>query len=596
MLYIRKRLLSFIVVIMLVLSYGTGVFAQGEEPAPTLTPIATENLETPVPTELAQTLEPETPAPATPVPTEGSGATPTPDIEATPTPDVGSGDTPAEPSIHYGEISDALPFGGLNGTQLELGGRIRTFAAPSIAVPSINVTISARIADTMENYGTIVNLSDLNLPNDDAMRATINTCLTAVVNSYPQYFYYGFTYKTVGYPNLMLRIELTLSRSEEVARAQRAELMSAISAALENVIPASATMTITEKALALHDYLLVHNRYYVDASSNTTPDAFNAYGALVKGNSVCQGIASAYKALLQAIGINTYVVTSDNINHAWNLVETEYGWYHVDVTWDDPLHSNEYNGDMDWMGYGSHDNFMMTDAQLNANHFSTQKPNDVEVQITSGTAPEAATASHPYSDFWQYVEGSMFYDAGYWYYNDGTKLYSSVAGRYITIGNLKKTIFVNAFDTGSTIAGNATFAASDGGSLYYFDHGTLSIKRYSLKSADTVELINFSTGEVISELGIGPINLYAAGNPEGSLVSKQQLLYILHSGGATSVLTFALSPAVGDLNRDGRINEMDALLICGFRIGIALTEEQLTLADANNDGIIDLSDALLICR
>ncbi len=586
MLYIRKRLLSLIVVFLLVLSYGTGVFAQGEEPTPTLTPIATENLETPIPTELTQTLEPETPAPTTPMPTEESGATPTPAI--------GAGEIPVEPSIYSGEIIDALPFGGLNGTQLQLGGRVRTFA-----VPSINVTIAARIVDTMENYGTIVNLSDLNLPNNDDTRATINTCLTAVVNSYPQYFYYGFSYFTVGYPDVMLRIQLNLSRSVEEARAQRAELTSVISAALENVLPASAEMTKTEKALALHDYLLVHTRYYNEASPNATPDAFNAYGALVKGNAVCQGIAFAYKALLQAAGVNTYVVTSENLNHAWNLVETEYGWYHVDATWDDPLIaigvvSYEYNGDKDWMGYGVHSSFMLTEAELNINRF-TSKPNDAIVQITSGTAPQTATASHPYSAFWWDVEGGMFYDAGYWYYNDGTMSVGNVLDQRITIGNLKKTVYNNAFGMGAIIAENASFAAFDGGNLYYFDHDTRSIKRYNLKSTETVELINFSAGEVVSELGMGPINLYAAGNPEGSFVSKQQLLYILHGGGVTSVLTLAVSSVVGDLNRDGRANEMDALLICGFRIGIALTEEQLTLADVNNDGIIDLSDALLIC-
>jgi hypothetical protein len=590
MLYIRKlfRLLGLIVAFLFVLSYGMGVYAQGEEPTPVATkPTATWSAETPVPTEPIVTGNPDTSVPAAPVPTEGGSITPTPDISA--------GETPAEPTICYGEIVDALPFGGLNGTQLQLGGTIRTFAVPSVTVPSVNVALSARIVETMENYGTIVDLSDLNLPNSDDTRAMVNTCLTAVVNSYPQYFYYGFTYSTVGYPDLMLSIHLNLNRSEDEARAQRTELMSVISAALKNVLPASAVMTQTEKALALHDYLVVHNRYNYGALyyPDMYPDAFNAYGALVKGSAVCQGIAIAYKALLQAAGVSTYVVTSDNLNHAWNLVETEYGWYHVDATWDDPQ-NYEYNGDYDWMGYGEHTCFMMTEAELNVNRYTSQ-PNDAIAQITSGTAPQTAAFSHPNSEFWKDAQGGMFYDAGYWYYNDGTLL-ANAENQLITIGNLKKTIYDSFFGSGTTIAENASFAAFDGGNLYYFDHAAHCIKRYNLKSTEIVDLLYYSAGEVVSELGIGPINLFAADNPEGSLVPKQRLLYVLHGGGMTSVLTHDVSAYFGDLNSDGRANENDALLICDYKISMALDSAQLALADVNRDGRIDLLDALEICR
>jgi len=591
MLYIRKRfrLLGLIAAFLFVLSYGMGEYAKGEEPTPAVTtPAATQSAETPAPAEPAETGDSETPVPATPVPSEGGSATPAPDI--------GAGETPAEPTIYYGEIGDALPFGGLNGTQLQLGGTIRTFAAPSVTVPSINVTLSARIVETMENYGTTVDLSDLDLPNNDDTRAMVNTCLMAVVNSYPQYFYYGSTYYTVGYPDLMLSILLNLDRSEEEARAQRAELMSVISSALENVLPASAVMTQTEKALALHDYMVVHTRYNYGALvyPNMYPDAFNAYGALVKGSAVCQGIAFAYKALLQTAGVNTYVVTSDNLNHAWNLVETEYGWYHVDATWNDPQ-NYEYNGDYDWMGYGEHTCFMMTEAELNINRYSSQ-PNDAIAQITSGTAPQTAAVSHPNSEFWKDAQGGMFYDAGYWYYNDGTMPVGNVEDQRITIGNLKKTAFSNFFGMGTTIAQNASFAAFDGGNLYYFDHAVHSIKRYNLKSAETVELIYFSADQVVSELGIGPISLFAADNPEGSPLPKQRLLYILHGSGMTSVLTHDVSAYFGDLNNDGRADEKDALLICGYKIGQMLDLAQLALADANSDGHIDLLDALGICR
>ena len=31
------------------------------------------------------------------------------------------------------------------------------------------------------------------------------------------------------------------------------------------------------------------------------------------------------------------MVTSEVINHAWNLIKLDGEWYQVDVTWDDPV-------------------------------------------------------------------------------------------------------------------------------------------------------------------------------------------------------------------------------------------------------------------
>ncbi len=594
MLYRKKRfrLFSLIVAFLLMLFSVTGVFAEGEEQTPAPDGPAVTDTGTPVPAGPAEAGDPETPVPVTPIATEGGGETPAPTDVA--------GETPEEPSIYHGELSGALPFGGLNGMQLQLGGGISTFA-----VPSVYVTLAARIVETMENYGTTVDLSGLNLPNNDDTLEKINICLTAVVNSYPQYFYYESTYFVVGATGGMRSIVLFLSRSEEDARAQRAELTAVILAALENVLPASAVMAKTEKALALHDYMVVHTRYNYGALYNPSafPDAFNAYGALVKGTAVCQGIAFAYKALLQEAGVNTYVVTSDNLNHAWNLVQTEYGWYHVDATWDDPAiavdaESYEYNGDLDWMGYCMHTRFMMTEAELNEDRY-TSKTNDAVVQLTAGTAPQTSAASHPYSAFWKDAEGGMFYDAGYWYYNDGTLPAHHVGDQRVTLGDLRKTVYGSLFGMGTIIAENTSFAAFDGGNLYYFDHDGHSIKRYNLKSAETIKLESFTESDVVSELAIGPLSLYLADNWEGSRVPKQRLVYILLSGGEPGevlVLSADISPYLGDLNGDGRANVTDALLVCKYRIGGALEPEQLSLADMNGDGLVDLLDALGICR
>lgn len=60
---------------------------------------------------------------------------------------------------------------------------------------------------------------------------------------------------------------------------------------------------------------------------------------LVNHNAVCNGYAEAMQILLMCAGINTKFVvgTTGDMDHAWNLVEINEKWYHLDATWNDPL-------------------------------------------------------------------------------------------------------------------------------------------------------------------------------------------------------------------------------------------------------------------
>ena len=53
----------------------------------------------------------------------------------------------------------------------------------------------------------------------------------------------------------------------------------------------------------------------------------------------------------------------------------------------------------------------------------------------------------------------------------------------------------------------------------------------------------------------------------------------------------------GDVNKDGRINSADALLVLQYSVGSAkLSSEQITLADVNNDKRVNSADALKILQ
>ena len=142
-------------------------------------------------------------------------------------------------------------------------------------------------------------------------------------------------------------------------------------------------MSPVQKVQAMHDYL-VRTCAYGDPNAT---HSHTAYGALVQRTPVCQGYALAYKMLLSRLGIGCVFVTSDSMIHGWNLVQLDGVWYHVDVTWDDPLvgSSAENAQDQGFDAEVSHRYFLKSDAtfQGQLEHFGwvsdVEAPQDYEV-------------------------------------------------------------------------------------------------------------------------------------------------------------------------------------------------------------------------
>ena len=80
-----------------------------------------------------------------------------------------------------------------------------------------------------------------------------------------------------------------------------------------------------EKIKAVHDYLVLHNRYVAFEGG--------AYSALCKGRSSCTGYAFAFYAIMRELEIPVTIEIGGN--HAWNRVQLDGKWYNIDVTWDD---------------------------------------------------------------------------------------------------------------------------------------------------------------------------------------------------------------------------------------------------------------------
>lgn len=124
-------------------------------------------------------------------------------------------------------------------------------------------------------------------------------------------------------------------------------------------------MSDYEIAKALHDYLALNNEYDMRLYSGNVPAiSYTAYGALVNRTSVCAGYALAYERLMDQVGIPCEYVTGMTTNgyHAWNIIQIDGEWYHVDVTWDDPTPDRE--------GYVRYKYFLKSDKAMSRDHIS----------------------------------------------------------------------------------------------------------------------------------------------------------------------------------------------------------------------------------
>lgn len=98
-------------------------------------------------------------------------------------------------------------------------------------------------------------------------------------------------------------------------------------------------MTLREKIKAFHDYIIDNSTYdsaYIDNNMNDlTNPSHIAIGPLVYKRGLCGGYTDVMAIFLNRLGVPNYKISNDD--HIWNLVYLDGNWYHLDLTWDDPV-------------------------------------------------------------------------------------------------------------------------------------------------------------------------------------------------------------------------------------------------------------------
>ena len=267
------------------------------------------------------------------------------------------------------------------------------------------------LVNLVEKGGSVLDIASLSIPADQ-----ISDVVMLFINRHPEYYWLSFESCAVENGiavTLYEDVKPFMGKSRSTVFGS-SSLEEATKKALAVVKP---EMSDLEKALVLHDYIALNTEYDYQGylNGNLPNSVFTIEGTLVEGKAVCQGYALAYQYLLNKVGIESKYVASSAMNHGWNLVKIFGRWYHVDVTWDDPV--------WDQLGQVKHQYFLLSDAGImGLKHYSWEV-------WDNGTETAPAAVSEVYNTyFWRNI------DTGIWYYKE-KMYYMEISST--TVGQIK---------------------------------------------------------------------------------------------------------------------------------------------------------------
>lgn len=103
-----------------------------------------------------------------------------------------------------------------------------------------------------------------------------------------------------------------------------------------------------DKEKAVYDYVFSQTHFNDDslvAISDDSEDdeSYNPYGFFHDHSTICVGNATTIKLFFDVLGIDSKIIHStENGEHAWNVVKIDGKWYHLDVTFDGGNEAPDY--------------------------------------------------------------------------------------------------------------------------------------------------------------------------------------------------------------------------------------------------------------
>ncbi len=116
-------------------------------------------------------------------------------------------------------------------------------------------------------------------------------------------------------------------------------------------------MSIRDKIKTMHDIIINNTKYDEERYEYNYSDYDSARinGLLYDHYAICSGYTDTMAVILSKLNVPNYKIASEE--HVWNAVYLDDKWYHLDLTWDDPISSSGRDILL-------HDFFLIDDDQL----------------------------------------------------------------------------------------------------------------------------------------------------------------------------------------------------------------------------------------
>lgn len=330
------------------------------------------------------------------------------------------------------------------------------------------------ILNGLQNRQERIDISSFGLTKE-----TLKPVYVKVLNNNPKLFYVASQW-SMWVDNAGNVTAVAPKYLEQYDASSSAKYEAAVNEALKSI---NNQMDDVEKALALHDYLVLSCAYENDGQGNY--QNYNAYNALVDEEAVCQGYTLAYTDLLQRVGIPVSYVTSDGLNHIWNLVEIDNKWYHVDNTWDDPV--------KDRVGRVNHNNFLQSDDGIAGTGHVLDDGAETRDWVTGIEGITCTDDGYASGQFWNGLSTAVFFEGNACYYMsqtgkliersgmDSERIIYDLGGKWPAWGN-----------SGAYYSKVFTSLSRSGACLYF--NGPSSVFRVSLASLEATAVYTYEDG------------------------------------------------------------------------------------------------------
>lgn len=271
-----------------------------------------------------------------------------------------------------------------------------------------------KVAKAMFSYSANVDISSFNISTKDTV-----ALFSAIAKYYPSEYSIlsrsDFTYRIVYSPSRKIITGIRFYYDSTLSSDAYQRRVKETNAAIEALVAKTKGMNDFEKALYVHDYIILNCEYDLDLlnlikaegtlDGEVYSERYTEYSVLVNGTGICGSYALAYRAVMNACGVECLYLSSKAMFHAWNMIKLDGKWYHVDCCWDDP--TPDRYGEA-WRIY-----FLRTDDEI------------MELNHYSWTPNEYKATSSKYSAMPRYADTVQKYENGSWYFLESGSLYKT---------------------------------------------------------------------------------------------------------------------------------------------------------------------------